>query len=250
MGMNWCFITITNYVLIKTNFGTGVIWPRDLKNCEDFLLNIWIMIFRFIQKSSSSSDIFPIPSRRRPGGSQSSKVSGRSSTTTLAATVHPEVVCDIPVKPHPYMVNASSKYYSILWGQGSIICILINSNFPAGLGGSNSTVHLLTSDDRPNSVLGSAQNLHQFGGQIRGQSSPSGRGGDNYRRDWAHHLLSRGGSNGLGGGRASSVMSLHSAPPMNSDNFRNSTSDLSRLNGGSSVRTVSPSGGGGYVRQR
>ncbi|OXA51283.1 hypothetical protein Fcan01_14464 [Folsomia candida] len=180
---------------------------------------------RFIQKSSSSSDIFPIPSRRRPGGSQSSKVSGRSSTTTLAATVHPEVVCDIPVKPHPYMVNASR------------------------LGGSNSTVHLLTSDDRPNSVLGSAQNLHQFGGQIRGQSSPSGRGGDNYRRDWAHHLLSRGGSNGLGGGRASSVMSLHSAPPMNSDNFRNSTSDLSRLNGGSSVRTVSPSGGGGYVRQ-
>lgn len=99
-----------------------------------------------------------------------------------------------------------------------------------GLSGSSSAMHL---EDRPNSVMGSGGNLHL----ISGPSSPSVISGDNYRRDWAHHLLTRGGSGVAGSGRASSVLSLHSAPPTTtspSDNFRNSASDLSRLNGNGS----------------
>jgi len=76
-------------------------------------------------------------------------------------------------------------------------------------------------EERSSSVLGSLNNLS-------GPSSPSVIS-DNYRKDWAHHHNNRGGSV-LQGGRASSVISLHSGLGYSSsDNFRNSASDLSRV---------------------
>lgn len=52
---------------------------------------------------------------------------------------------------------------------------------------------------------------------------------DNYRKDWVHHHNSRG--NGPGGpARASSVISLHSAPHLShSENFRHSSVDLTAV---------------------
>jgi hypothetical protein len=87
-------------------------------------------------------------------------------------------------------------------------------------------MNMLHDGERPNSVVGSSHSHFP---------PPSSGGSDNYRKDWAHHLApssSRGSNNGGGGlhgGRASSVISLHSAPALSPlDNFRNSTSDLSR----------------------
>ncbi|ODN02210.1 hypothetical protein Ocin01_04458 [Orchesella cincta] len=132
--------------------------------------------------SSSSSDIFPVTSRRdrKRGGGSSVISSSKSSVGYLRPTVHPQVVCDIPVKRLPYVVNFSRL--------------------------SSSNMDLLTEQDRPRSGLGGNASVLS----------------DNYRKDWAHHN-----SRGNGPARASSVISLHSAPPLsNSENFRHSSVDL------------------------
>ncbi|CAL8109538.1 unnamed protein product [Orchesella dallaii] len=132
--------------------------------------------------SSSSSDIFPVTSRRerKRGGGSSVISSSKSSVGYLRPTVHPQVVCDIPVKRLPYVVNFSRL--------------------------SSSNMDLLTEQDRPRSGMGGNASVLS----------------DNYRKDWAHHN-----SKGNGPVRASSVISLHSAPPLsNSENFRHSSVDL------------------------
>jgi hypothetical protein len=97
-------------------------------------------------------------------------------------------------------------------------------------------MNLVSEDIRPGSILGSMNNL---------SNSPSSVISDNYRKDWAHHVGRGGGSSILHGGRASSVISLHSAPGYSSAtasdlNFRNSTSDLSQSRA-SPVRIMSRS---------
>jgi len=70
--------------------------------------------YRFYN-SSSSSDIFPVSNRRdrKRGGGSSVISSSKSSVGYLRPTVHPQVVCDIPVKRLPYVVNFSSKLHRI-----------------------------------------------------------------------------------------------------------------------------------------
>ena len=72
---------------------------------------IFIRIYRYVE---TSSDIFPL-SRRTPVE--------RCRQNRYRATVHPEIVCDIPVKPFPYMVNfSSSKRESMIFMNFEVFC--------------------------------------------------------------------------------------------------------------------------------
>lgn len=74
------------------------------------------------------------------------------------------------------------------------------------IGLSSSNMDLVSEHDRPRSGLGGNASVLS----------------DNYRKDWAHHN-----SRGHGPARASSVISLNSAPPLsNTENFRHSSVDL------------------------